>query len=448
MNSRTCIGINDIPAHDLPWTPTNFAPWAMDPKRKNVRCRDCDREYRRSRRAAREGNAPVETRRVAQEVSSTLSFAAATEKEGAAKPSHDYMPNPDLVKLWKTVVDATLNYGAPPANLIFYGPSGSGKTAGAQYLADLVQLPFTKVDAASMTDPEAWFGTREIIVEQGVSVTKYVPSAFVQAIQKPGVSFIDEVNRADDEHRNVLLPLLDGTGQVTNPLTGEVVVRHEHHFVIMAGNRGLQFTGTSAVDPAFTTRSLTVEFDYIEERLEKKIAMDETGCDSLTATVFVKFANESRAKAKADPDFTPISTREVIAACRLVARGLERDLAARFAIIAASSPEGGSASIRSELESIWNGVRLTKEEIDVPDDTVKSSAPEWVCPTHNEARVVPGGVSKKTGKPYNAFRACPEPFCDEAEPRKGQIGLKCGACGHVNPPGRVTFCGSCGATLS
>lgn len=438
--TRHCIGINDIPPHEVPWDAAHLGPWAMDPNRKNIRCRDCDREYRRSRRSAKAGQAPAQTRRVEQELSQ-VRFTDVEREPG----SHEYVPTPKLVSLWKSVVTGAIDHGDPPANLVFFGPSGSGKTSGAQYLADLVGLPLTKVDAASMTDPESWFGTREVVVSEGVSVTKYVPSQFVEAVQKPGVVFIDEMTRVDDEHRNVLLPLTDGTGKVTNPLTGDIVERHPHCFIVMAGNRGLQFTGTSAVDPAFTTRALTVEFDYIEEAAERKVAIDETGCDATTATVFVKFAQETRLKAQADPDFPPISTREVIAACRLAARGLERDLAAEFAIINQTSGEGGAASIRQELQNIWAGVRLTREEVDAPD-AEKPETDGWACPTHHGFKLVPAGTSMRTGKPYNAFRACPVYGCDETEDRSSAQKV-CASCGVLNPPGRTTICSSCGAAL-
>lgn len=37
-----------------------------------------------------------------------------------------------------------------------------------------------------------------------------------------------------------------------------------------------------------------------------------------------------------------------------------------------------------------------------------------VCPIHNTPwKVVPAGVSKKTGKPYDAFRACSTQGCDQ-----------------------------------
>lgn len=370
----------------------------------------------------------------------------ASEEAEVPAVGHRYIASKDLLALWHAVTTNTLKHGRPPATLVFFGPSGSGKTSGAEHLADLVALAFTKIDAASMTDPEAWFGTREIVIEQGVAVTKYIPSRFVESIQRPGVTFIDEMTRVDDEHRNVLLPLTDGTGVVTNPLTGEIVVRHPHNFIIMAGNRGLHFTGTSAVDPAFTSRSYVVEFDYLDPADEKAIVIEETGCDEPTAEVFTRFAQDTRDKARVDPEFIPISTREVIMACEAVKGGLDRDLAAAFAVMNAISAEGGDSSRRSELEGIWNGVRITAGELE--DDLADDDG--WKCPTHGKMHVVQAGVSKKTGKPYNAFRACPEPFCDETEGRKktSSNAVKvCTVCATVQPQGRTTFCTTCGAAL-
>jgi len=43
--------------------------------------------------------------------------------------------------------------------------------------------------------------------------------------------------------------------------------------------------------------------------------------------------------------------------------------------------------------------------------------PRWSCPIHHSSKVVPAGVSKKTGKPYQAFVVCNEPGCDQKPPR-------------------------------
>ena len=45
--------------------------------------------------------------------------------------------------------------------------------------------------------------------------------------------------------------------------------------------------------------------------------------------------------------------------------------------------------------------------------TVAQNAPAG-CPVHRVPwKLVPAGVSKKTGKPYAEFRACPERGCDQ-----------------------------------
>ena len=41
----------------------------------------------------------------------------------------------------------------------------------------------------------------------------------------------------------------------------------------------------------------------------------------------------------------------------------------------------------------------------------------WQCPEHGGSKVVPAGVSKKTGRPYQAFVVCDEQGCDRKPPR-------------------------------
>lgn len=41
----------------------------------------------------------------------------------------------------------------------------------------------------------------------------------------------------------------------------------------------------------------------------------------------------------------------------------------------------------------------------------------WLCPEHLVRRIVPAGISSKTGKPYAAFVVCGEQRCDQKPPR-------------------------------
>lgn len=297
-------------------------------------------------------------------------------KVEATPGHHEYVPTKKLVSSWEAVLrDSDVN--GQSMHLYFTGPSGSGKTDGAKHLAERANLEFVKVDAAAMVDPESWFGTREIVIEDGVSVTRYNPSAFVQAIERECVLFIDEINRIKDAARNILLPLLDGTRQVTNPLTGQVVTKHPKCFVIMAGNVGFAYTGTYAVDPALTTRALTLPFSYLTAEHEVKVAMQETGCEQFVAEGFVRLAKEIRDRAsKPESEIQPMSTREVLSACRLMAAGLDPDTAAEVAVINGASSEGGLESPQAALKQIWTGIRplLDKPKEDATDEKAEVPA--------------------------------------------------------------------------
>ncbi len=412
-------------------------------------CKEHEDEYRAARRGKPAG-APRAPRAV-------VNLAEVVIPEGR---THAYIVQPEL----RALMDAAM-VGAqkrPAGNFLWVGPSGVGKTDGAEAIAQEWGVDFTKVDAASMTDPEAWFGTREIVVQDGVAVTDYKPSAFVEAIQKPGITFIDEINRCRDEGRNILIPIIDHTRAVMNPLTGEIIHRHPQNFIVMAGNIGLAFTGTSAIDPAFWNRATVFEFKYLEEAEERHVVESASGCDPETAYVLVRFANDSRKKAESDDEFTAVSTRELIAAGQRVADGLQRDLAVKFDILNHVSAEGGSASVRKELETLWAGVRTAKIPEPPKPVTAKDAAAQfnatvqdlkaastsgWQCPMHHTAKIVPAGVSAKTTRPYAAFKACSVTGCPNTESNTGPKRQQCSSCGAPQPLGRATICFSCGAAL-
>jgi hypothetical protein len=40
----------------------------------------------------------------------------------------------------------------------------------------------------------------------------------------------------------------------------------------------------------------------------------------------------------------------------------------------------------------------------------------WYCPVHDDVKIIPGGISKRTNKRYSPFLACSVPGCDERGP--------------------------------
>lgn len=314
-------------------------------------CRQCSKDARQARRSA----APV----------IPVATAGATPAP-VRRSKSDHIQPKDVLATWAAVTMA-IRAGEVGPNLFFIGPSGCGKTESAKDLAARSGLGFTQVDVPSMVDPEGWFGTREVVVKDGAPMTVYNESAFIRSIQLPEVTVLDEFNRASDAVRQILLALWDGSRSVTNPLTGETVHRHPANVMIATANVGLAFTGTYAVDPAFLTRALTIPFAYLKESDETKVVRGRTGIDAETASLLVRFANETRERAENDEDFPPVSTRAILAAAGLIRYGLDRTTAVEAAILNAQPTDGGADSIKAQMDILWKAIKPIPVDADDVD---------------------------------------------------------------------------------
>lgn len=353
-----------------------FTTKSSSPDGHSAECRACQKAYRENRQRLLASGTVAPRQRVKTTVSPAYTIPTVThapiaedesiEEKVAAlevidpegvkdlKPG-DFIQSAEVLATW-VAVQKIAKSGLPAPNLLFKGPSGSGKTEAAKDLARRSELPFYKIDASAMVDPEAWFGTREVVVEDGAPKTVYIQSGFVEALQRPCVLLIDEINRVADAVRNILIPLFDDSRAVTNPLTGQTVKRHPLCFVVMTGNVGIAFTGTYAIDPALLTRALTTNFNYLGPDDETAVVSARTGIAKTHAAILVRFAGDTRKKAATDDDFLPVSTREVLSAAFLVAQGLDMTTAVRQSVINSASEEGGAESQRAQLEYLWKGI--------------------------------------------------------------------------------------------
>ncbi len=258
-----------------------------------------------------------------------------------------------LQRIWDAAL-LRLAAKSGPVNLMFFGPHGSGKTEGAKALAG--DRRFVKVDCGSITDPQAIMGVNSIVVEQGVAVTYAAPSQFRNYIEQDDVVILlDEVNRIPDQLRNVLLPLLDGTQQVLNPLDGKTIKRG-NNIIVMTGNVGLRYTGTNAIDPAFLSRGPYIPFGYPDTLSEIKILVNKTGVSEQDAMLLVAFAEQVRAKAEIEPDWSPVSTRELLNTSEYMGYGLSMIEALNLFVLNAASREGGDSSVQNRMKVILGSV--------------------------------------------------------------------------------------------
>lgn len=267
-----------------------------------------------------------------------------------------YVPSDILISA-ASVLTAREPYG----NMMFLGPKGSGKTEAGTWVGMFVEslrkhaMPVSKFDMASYTTPDAFGGDMSLTSENGSTVTRYTESDFVAAMKQPGVVLLDEFNRVTDSIRQVLLPLLDGAREFRNPVSHTIDKRHPQCLFVMTGNVGLEYTGTTAIDVAFTDRVPVIMFTYAQPDVEEGILTMRTGVAKPMAALLVRFATDIRAKAAIDGAWSPVSTRQLIDTADYISRGMTPDDAVLIRIVDTMSREGGYESVASKAWITWTG---------------------------------------------------------------------------------------------
>jgi nitric oxide reductase NorQ protein len=362
VSTQRCPGYGQVAPHDA--DPSAFS-------KGKTRCRSCTSLYFKDWAAKKRANAqPLNTRRndpafsplpTPADQASVVSQPTVQREIMSVERNigHTYRPNPKLVRLWDAIVAASQH--GDHLVLAMHGPHGSGKTDGAEFLAKRADRPLVKIDAKSMVDAEAWFGTRGAVEGS----TFYHPSEFVKALQERSVIQIDEYTRVSNDVRDVLNPLMDGSRTVLNPITGDRITLHPECIVILSGNVGFKYTGSYDVDPATTSRLAVINIDYPAHDDEVAIITEHTGVPAGTANRLIELAAETRN----NPKMEAVSTRQLLQAAVLISTGLDETEAVEAKIINAASDQGDGGSARARLATLWGGIASIDAPKSVDPDT-------------------------------------------------------------------------------
>lgn len=244
--------------------------------------------------------------------------------------------------------------------LLVTGPAGSGKTEGvlraARQYAERhqVEMPVLKMDCATITDPQKWFGRREVDRDG----TRFVRSDFVTAVEEGGAIVLDDVSRLHATLHNPIMALLDGSNAVKISDLNLTVRRHRE--TVFLGTANPAGPGVHRMDPAMRER-----FPYGFERPwppradEIKILTTRTGCDADGAARLVEIAAKTRGLAERRELSMPISTRTLVAAAWLVASGMTETQALEVTAVQLFDPEStgyaGATSERTTVRQIISG---------------------------------------------------------------------------------------------
>lgn len=192
-------------------------------------------------------------------------------KEG--KPS---TPNPTSVEYIKPKIWDRVYSLMQSNNILLFGPAGCGKTLMCRELAQAQNTPFYSLSCAGGMRYSQLIGTKELIVdENGNQVTRFIPSKFLEVIQEPGVTLLDEVFAIDPDALQGLNGILDyGTRGIRTP-DGRFIKVHPEHKILAAANTNgrsvsRKYTAPQAQDGSVLSRFLSFKMDY-DRNVEAKI---------------------------------------------------------------------------------------------------------------------------------------------------------------------------------
>lgn len=223
-------------------------------------------------------------------------------------------------KIW----DKILRYIHRCKPIMLTGPTGSGKTELIELVCKRLGKTLSVYNCGAWNDPESQILGKHVLNDKKESVFKV--SAFIEAIQKPGVILLDELNRAPMTALNYILPCLDGTRRLVNDATfnpeDAIVPVHPECVFLATANIGTEFTGTNDLDPALESRLARVQIDYPELNDEVRILVKRCGICQPDARNIVLAAQDTRKAYRKGELSKAMTVRQTINAAEAVADGL------------------------------------------------------------------------------------------------------------------------------
>lgn len=164
-------------------------------------------------------------------------------------------------------------------NVLLDGPQGSGKTVLSRKIAEALDVEYVFFNCSSIYEATDFLATLQIRASaSGQAETVWIPTDILRSLEaahedpeRQFLVFLDEFNRCREMARNGIMPALDATRKMYNPLTGSTIDIPDNVRWIAAINNGAQFTGTTTVDPAQLDRFAPLRMDYPPESEEIRI---------------------------------------------------------------------------------------------------------------------------------------------------------------------------------
>jgi nitric oxide reductase NorQ protein len=230
-----------------------------------------------------------------------------------------YLPIRDEVELFEAAFAARL-----PAML--KGPTGCGKTRFVEYMAHRLKRPLITVachEDLSSTDLVGRF-----LLEGDETVWHDGP--LTSAVRAGAICYLDEVVEARKDTVVIIHPLTDDRRRLPIEKRGTVLDAPDEFMLVVSYNPGYQSI-LKDLKQSTRQRFVAMEFDYPDADAEIKIVAKEGGIDESTAADLVTIGQKVR-NLRGHGLEEGVSTRLLIYAAQLIAKGIDATAAAEVAI--------------------------------------------------------------------------------------------------------------------